>query len=91
MCVLLLPVLLSSRSKNDLLSVNFDVELSDCMQEVKYLHNMEMGIPDKAASIYDEKETFRMYSSNLQLVVGAARCKTARVALPMRAVQIAAR
>lgn len=51
------------------LSLNFDPELTSCIQEVKYLNLFSMEVPDSATAVYDKKDDFRHFTGQLEVIV----------------------
>ena len=52
-----------------ILSVNFDPALVRLLREVKYFLLLGLNVPDSALEIYQQVETFRRWTGNLDLIV----------------------
>ncbi|XP_066560773.1 dynein axonemal heavy chain 9 [Amia ocellicauda] len=60
--------LISRDPVTKLITVNFDAQLVSVLREVKYLESRQTEkIPDAAADIYENRESFRKYVANLDL------------------------
>eukprot|EP00762_Andalucia_godoyi_P002900 ANDGO_04168.mRNA.1 Dynein beta chain len=57
------------RNEKGLLEVNFDIALSRCIQEVKYLHILSVDVPEPAQDLFTNREEYRKYGGNLAMVV----------------------
>mmetsp|Transcript_25191 Transcript_25191/g.84661 ORF Transcript_25191/g.84661 Transcript_25191/m.84661 type:complete len:4540 (+) Transcript_25191:178-13797(+) len=62
-----LPLLL--RQADCSLTVNFDAALVRLLREVKYFLLMGLSVPDSALAIYEQVETFRAWTGQLDLIV----------------------
>ena len=65
------PLLVRDAS-NELLSVNFNPQLVALLREVKYLEMLKEEsrvIPEKAAAVFAQNETYRKYLQNLDVTV----------------------
>ncbi|KAJ7315905.1 hypothetical protein JRQ81_002067 [Phrynocephalus forsythii] len=57
--------------ETNLIRVNFSKELVAVLREVKYLSfQQQKDIPDSAAGLFSQNETFRKFVDNLDLIVG---------------------
>jgi dynein heavy chain, axonemal len=63
-----LPLLMRNADTR-LLSVNFDAALVRLLREVKYFLLLGLNIPDTALEIYQQVETFRRWTGNMDLIV----------------------
>lgn len=63
-----LPLLMRSADTR-LLSVNFDAALVRLLREVKYFLLLGLNVPDTALEIYQQVETFRRWTGNMDLIV----------------------
>lgn len=64
--------LLVRDSNTELLSVNFNPQLVALLREVKYLEMQKEAnrvIPEKAAAVFEQNETYRKYLQNLDVTV----------------------
>lgn len=61
--------LLTRNPENRLLSVNFDPALVRLLREVKYFLLLGLNVPETALEIYQQVETFRAWTGNLDLIV----------------------
>ncbi|CAM9131888.1 unnamed protein product, partial [Ectocarpus fasciculatus] len=61
--------LLTRNGDNRMLSVNFDPALVRLLREVKYFLLLGLNVPDTALDIYQQVETFRRWTGNLDLIV----------------------
>ena len=50
------------------LSVNFDPALVRLLREVKYFRLLDLPVPDAALEVYQQVETFRRWTGNLELI-----------------------
>ncbi|XP_071447818.1 dynein beta chain, ciliary [Hetaerina americana] len=65
-----LQLCLLARTPNRDLVLNFHPELVAVLREVHYLKSMEIeNIPEAALALYDQSETFRKYTSSLNLTI----------------------
>ena len=65
------PLLVRDAS-TELLSVNFNPQLVALLREVKYLEMLKEEsrvIPEKAAAVFEQNETYRKYLQNLDVTV----------------------
>mmetsp|Transcript_10755 Transcript_10755/g.40251 ORF Transcript_10755/g.40251 Transcript_10755/m.40251 type:complete len:4525 (-) Transcript_10755:51-13625(-) len=51
------------------LSLNFDPQLTSCIQEVKYLNLFSMEVPESATAVFDRKDDFRHFTGQLEVIV----------------------
>jgi dynein heavy chain, axonemal len=63
-----LPLLVRN-PETRLLSVNFDAALVRLLREVKYFLLLGLNVPDTALEIYQQVETFRRWTGNMDLIV----------------------
>lgn len=63
-----LPLLVRN-SETRLLTVNFDSALVRLLREVKYFLLLGLNVPDTALEIYQQVETFRRWTGNMDLIV----------------------
>ena len=63
-----LPLLMRNADTR-LLSVNFDAALVRLLREVKYFLLLGLNVPDTALEIYQQVETFRRWTGNMDLIV----------------------
>ena len=61
--------LLTRNADTRLLTVNFDPALVRLLREVKYFLLLGLNVPDTALDIYQQVETFRAWTGNLDLIV----------------------
>ena len=64
--------LLVRDSNTELLNVNFNPQLVALLREVKYLEMQKEAnrvIPEKAAAVFEQNETYRKYLQNLDVTV----------------------
>jgi len=64
--------LLVRDTNSELLNVNFDPQLVALLREVKYLEMQQEAnrvIPEKAAAVFEQNETYRKYLQNLDVTV----------------------
>ncbi len=64
----MLPLLVRD-SKTQFLTVNFDPALTNLLREVKYFLLLNLEVPKSALRIYEQVETFRRWTGNLELIV----------------------
>ena len=62
--------LLRRVEKTGLLRVNFDPALTRLLREVKYFKLLNLEIPSSALEIYERSDTYRLWSGQLDSVVG---------------------
>ncbi len=65
---LMLPLLVRN-AKTQFLTVNFDPALTNLLREVKYFLLLRLEVPENALRIYQQVETFRRWTGNLDLIV----------------------
>ncbi len=65
---LMLPLLVRN-AETLYLTVNFDPALTNLLREVKYFLLLHLEVPESALRIYQQVETFRRWTGNLELVV----------------------
>jgi dynein heavy chain len=63
-----LPLLIRNQETR-LLTVNFDPALVRLLREVKYFLLLGLNVPETALDIYQQVETFRAWTGNLDLIV----------------------
>jgi len=60
----------SSESKeNGLLKVNFDPILVRLLREVKYLKQLDRGVPETATKLYEKADIYRRQVVSLELII----------------------
>jgi dynein heavy chain len=57
---------LFKRLSDQRIIVNFDSALSSCIQEVKYLNQFKMNVPENAENIYTTKDRFRYLIGHME-------------------------
>jgi len=62
-----LPLIVRNPDTN-MLSVNFDPALVRLLREVKYFLLLSLQVPESALEIYQQVETFRRWTGNLDLI-----------------------
>ena len=60
--------LLTRDPKSQEIGVNFDAALTKLLKECKYFTFQSKGIPEVAANLYRDAETFRVQTANLTLI-----------------------
>ena len=61
--------LLTRNAETGILTVNFDPALVRLLREVKYFLLLGLSVPDSALEIYQQVETFRQWTGNLDMIV----------------------
>lgn len=59
----------SENKENGLLKVNFDPILVKLLREVKYLKQLDKGVPETAAKLYEKADIYRRQVVSLELII----------------------